>query len=90
MPTHTKICSVEFNNGKNSLCLDKVIMDDKQKSIQFSFVSRGGKKSPDQFIPRQAYFTWDMLGELLRNAMQTKGLTKKEKNEFLDSLMGIK
>jgi hypothetical protein len=87
MATHKKICSIRFPESKVSFCFDKVIRDDKDGEIEFAFVWRND--GSERHLRNPAYFTLDILGELLRKAIKEKCLTKKDINEFLNSFIGI-
>ena len=88
MAKHTKINSIEFNNGKVSFCLDQVLRDDTDDSLEYAFVWRGGKKSSEQFIDKPAYFSWNLLGSLLRKAILDESISQENLKEFFDAFMG--
>jgi len=88
MAKHTKISCLKFKNGEISFCLDQVIRDDTDNSLEYAFVWRGGKKSSRQFIDKPAYFTWDLLGSLLRKAILDETISQENLKEFFDAFMG--
>lgn len=80
---HTEISSIIFNEGRHRLCLDAV------GNGQYALVWRGTSVSPDGFIPKPAYFTWEDLGQLLRQATIEEAITREEIDIFVHSLMGL-
>lgn len=88
MAKHRKICSLEFENGEFSFCLDEILRDDKDNSIEYAFVWRGGTKSPNQFIDKPAYFSWNLLGSLLRKAILEGTISESNYLELMDAILG--
>ncbi len=90
MTKHRKeLASVPFHNGQYRFCLDEVVRDDEDNRIEFAFVWRGSKVSPDAFIPKPAYFDWELLGQTIRKAVKSGELPQNEFNAFIMELMDL-
>lgn len=87
MATHTELESIPMQGGRYRFCLDRVIRDDADNRIEYSFVWRGTAKSPDGFIPRQAYFEFNLLGQLLHQAIVNGSISEGDASEFLLTLI---
>lgn len=88
MATHTEIESISIEGGRYRFCLDRVIRDDEDGRTEYSFVWRGTTTSPDGFIPRQAYFSFNLLGQLLHRAIVNHSISEDNAKELLLSLIG--
>ncbi len=88
MATHEELAAIPFSDGKHRFCLDRVVRDDEDGRIEFAFVWRGNKKSPDGFSPRPAYFGWQLLGKAIRQAMVEGKIDAEEAGNFLMALVG--
>ena len=90
MAKHKKeLASIAFHDGQYRFCLDEVIRDDEDNRTEYAFVWRGSKVSPDAFIPKPAYFDWQLLAQTIRAAIKDGALPKKEFQVFLLELMDL-
>lgn len=85
MPKHTKLTGIGSEDGKYNFCLDRITDGD----FPYSIVWRGTKDGPDRFIPRPAYFDFQMLGKLIRQAVTEKKVSGDEFVQFLRALTGL-
>jgi len=85
----SQLASFEYNDGANRLCLDLMPEDDENYSPEhpYRLVWRGDERSPDTFINRPAYFNWEVLGVLIRQALDNGRLTFHEFQPFLEALI---
>jgi hypothetical protein len=84
MPKQTELCSVKFEEGKYRFCLDNVIKED--GAMEYCFIWRGTKKSPDAIVPKPAYFTFDVLGNLLNEAIKGNKISANHLRELLSNM----
>ena len=89
MPKHEELVGIPFHNGNYRFCLDRVARDDEDGRLEYAFVWRGTKKSPDGFMPKPAYFDLALLGSTLRQAMAEGKLPAASAEEFLAALLGF-
>ncbi len=88
MATHEELVAIPFDDGKYRFCLDRVVRDDEDGRIEFAFVWRGNKRSPDGFSPRPAYFGWPLLGKSIRQAIVEGKIDADDAGSFLMALVG--
>ena len=84
--SHEELVSVAFNEGRNRFCLDRVT-DPDGNVVHYAFVWRGNAKGPDGFVPKPAYFSWEMLGQTIREAMVTGMIPEDDAKDFLAALV---
>lgn len=89
MATHTELISRSFGNVR--FCLDRVVRDDEEdERIEYAFVWRGTASSPDGFVHRPAYFNFELLGEILREAITREDILQREEVlNLLQALFGV-
>jgi len=87
MPKHKELVSINFHEGKYRFSLDEVLRDDEDGRTEYAFVWRGTKKSKDALMPKHAYFTWELLGKLLRKAYSEGKISDENVNEFARGLL---
>lgn len=88
MATHEELVAIPFHHGRYRFCLDRVVRDDEDGRIEFAFVWRGNKRSPNGFCPRPGYFDWPLLGRSIRQAMVEGRIDAEEASSFLMALVG--
>lgn len=85
MATHRELTSIEFNEGNNRFCIDRLT----DREGQYAFVWRGTSAGPNAFIPKPAYFEWELLGQAIRQAFTSGQIPRDEINSFFRELFGI-
>ena len=90
MAKHTELVSVSSDDGEMRFCLDSVIRDDEDGREEFALVWRGTKTSKDGFNFCPAYFTGELIGELVGKALRVKNVRIKPFIKALvDSLLEV-
>ena len=84
--THEELVSVPFNEGRNRFCLDRVT-DPSGSAEQYAFVWRGNARGPNAFVPKPAYFSWEVLGQTIREAMVAGDIPYDDVMAFLAALV---
>jgi hypothetical protein len=84
-----QVAAVEFNDGAHRFCLDRIPEDDENYSPDhpYRFVWRGDPRGPNNLVIRPAYFSWELLGETVRLALDSGRLTFAEFQPFLEALL---
>jgi len=90
MARHSELASIPFNDGRHRFCLDRVIRDEEDGRIEFAFVWRGTITSPDGFVPKPAYFNFDLMGRTIKQAIDNGAITFNELAELLCSISGLR
>lgn len=86
MARHTEILHDPKSPEGARFCLDRVENDGR---IEYAFVWRGTKASPDGFQARPAYFDWDSLGRTIRLSFADGAIPTDDQQAFLRALLGI-
>jgi hypothetical protein len=87
-----QLAAIEFNEGANRFCLDRIPEDDENYSPDhhFRFVWRGNKIGPNNLVPDPAHFSWDLLGQVIRHALDNGHLPIEEFEVFMRALLGLR
>ena len=87
MAHHNEMTSIPAVDEGCRFCLDDVIRDDEDGRHELSLVCRGTKATPDGFIPKPAYFSWDLLGRLIRKAIDNGDVSIDDFQPFMTRLL---
>ena len=74
-----ELARIESSNPRCDLCLE---YGDTDEGPRFRIVWRGGDRSLNQYHNRPAYFTWEMLGELIGAGVRTKYIERDHIAKF--------
>lgn len=85
MKKHMELACCEFNEGRNRLCLDRIISSGEFEG-QYSIVWRGNKNSRNAFVPRPAYFTFEYLANLINDAVEKGEVSKQDARTFINKI----
>jgi hypothetical protein len=79
-----ELTSIPFQDGRYRFCLDRV----ENGTFPYRFAWRGTTVTPDGFINRPAEFDWNMVGRIIRQAIDQGHLTNEELATFVRGLVG--
>lgn len=90
MAKHTELVGVPLPGGRCRFCLDQVIRDDEDGRVEYAFVWRGNRRSPNWFIARPAYFDFTLLATTMQKALAEGKIPSKAAKQLLRVLSGAK
>jgi hypothetical protein len=85
-PEQIIIARKSFPDSEYSFCLERVIRHDKNDEIEFTFCWRQPNNS---VIKEPAYFNWEWIGELFRQAIANGNLQVSDLEPLLRGLMAL-
>lgn len=86
---HQELTSIPFHEGNYRFCLDRVVRGDEDGRVEYAFVWRGNKRSPNGFTPKPAYFDFTLLGRVLRQSLAEGKIPSEDAKDFLAALVGL-